>query len=97
VIREKLSQLPEDAVITSNEFLTVPIAGCRALYDYGFTTEEQLLHSEYVVVAMDGFCSWYGQEDTQRELWKQLVSKLEANGFVVVDEYGDWLRIYRKS
>ena len=99
VIREKLGQIPKDATVTSSKYLTTPMYDYPVLYDWQYCSEAHVLDSEYVAVGMTAFCNWgtVPEDETDKAGREALLVFLEDHGYVCVDEYGDWLRIYRKG
>ena len=96
IIREKLSQVPKDTVVTSSQSLTVPMYDYPVIYDWEYSTDEHLLQSEYVVVQMGSLFRPLTIKRALADNWKGLIKKLEANGYTLVDEYESCLRIYRR-
>ena len=97
-IEERLDAIPRDVPVTASRFLTVPLRDVPELYDWQYSSEEHILSSEYVILQMKAFDAWYTPRalapvETGRAA---LIQKLEEAGFLLADEYGDWLRIYRK-
>ena len=97
VIREKLDRLPRDRVITASKYLTTPLYNCPEVYDWQFCSEAHVLESAYVAVGMGAFAEWGQAPEGPEEIAGRdaLLDLLEAHGYVLTDEYGDWLRIYR--
>lgn len=98
-IRNALSRIPKTAAVTSSKYLTTPMYDYPVLYDWQYCSPAHVLDSEYAAVGMTAFCSWgtVPEDEVDRAAREQFVAFLEEQGYVCVDEYGDWLRIYRRG
>jgi len=95
-IREVLNTIPEDAAVTASTFYTTELSDRRCLYDIHYAKRENLLSSQYVVLAVDGDYERYdgGKEGSGFE---NLTNFLQLNGYTAAVELPEILVIYQKK
>lgn len=95
-IREVLNTIPEDATVTASTFYTTELSDRRCLYDIHYAKRENLLSSQYVVLAVDGDYERYdgGKEGSGFE---NLTNFLQLNGYTAAVELPEILVIYQKK
>ena len=93
-----LATIPEDASVTATTFYTTPLSRREELYDLGYTSKEQLLQTEYIVVdpGLEGEFSRYtkpGQENG----FSNLAALLLRDGYREYARVGHVLIIFARD
>ncbi len=86
--RALLDRIPSDAAVTAHKIFTVPLSDLPVLYDLYHADKEHILGSDYVVIP------WNENGENNPE---NLDTLLTENGFRVLAELPDNLRLYEKQ
>ncbi len=97
-VRQVLSTIPEDAIITASTFYTVELSQREMIYDLGYASRNQLLGSEYVVMdpRRTHLRDKYATPGKDNGLQNLLVL-LQRNGYERVAIVEECLYVYRKT
>lgn len=97
-IRHVLDTIPEEAPVTATTFYTTYLSQRKILYDVRYSSQEHLLETEYVVLALPPSSDYknYEDEDTDNG-FENLVKLLEENGYREWKAIEDVLVIYHKE
>ena len=97
-IRHVLDTIPEEAPVTATTFYTTYLSRRKILYDVRYSSQEHLLETEYVVLALPPSSDYknYEDEDTDNG-FENLVKLLEENGYREWKAIEDVLVIYHKE
>lgn len=95
-IRQVLAQIPADATVAATTFYTTELSQREILYDVKYTSEENLLSSEYVALAIHSETNYYKYETNGKSGYENLTQLLENNGYTVFAQLDNTLVIYKK-
>lgn len=95
-IHQMLEQIPDDASVAATTFYTTQLSQREILYDVKYTSTENLLSAEYVVLAKHSDTNYLKYEADGISGYDNLVQFLKANNYAVFTELDDTLVIYRK-
>ena len=94
-IQQVLDQIPQDASVSATCYYTTYLSRREILYDVEYATRAHILESEYVVLADHGDLHTYSPDGIADRM--QLLSMLEANGYVPWNGVEDVLTIFHRS
>ncbi len=96
-IRQALTTVPEEATVTATTFYTTELSQRRYLYDIAYTSPEQVLESEYVVLdpRYEHVCKKYRSPGKTNGL-ENLIAILKREGYEEVISIEGTLWIFKK-
>lgn len=96
-IKQALTTVPEDATVTATTFYTTELSQRRYLYDIAYTSVEQVLESEYVVLdpRYEHVFKKYRSPGKTNGL-ENLIAILKKEGYEEVISIEGTLRIFKK-
>lgn len=95
--RQMLQLIPDDANVSATTFYTTELSNRKVLYDVKYTSEEHLLSSDYVALAVNSATNYIRYETETNSGFENVCMLLEENGFEVFAQLEDTLVIYRKD
>ena len=97
-IRDVLNAIPDDASVTATGFLTTHLSQRKILYDVRYCSQEHLLETEYVVLAVSEDYSYQEYAtDGKNNGYENLTELLKDNGYSVYESFKDVLVIWHKG
>ena len=91
-LRETLDIIPADATVTATTFYTTYLSQRDVLYDVRYSSQEHMLSTEYIVLAVSEDRSY-----TKYNGYDSLVHILETNGYEKIAAFRDSAVIYHKT
>ncbi len=97
-IRDVLDTIPDDASVTATGFLTTHLSQRKILYDVRYCSQEHLLETEYVVLAVSEDYSYQEYAtDGKNNGYENLIELLKENGYSEYESFKDVLVIWHKG
>lgn len=97
-IRDVLDTVPDDASVTATTYYTTYLSQREILYDVRYCSQEHLLETEYVVLAVSEDYSYEKYAtDGKNNGYENLTELLKDNGYSVYESFKDVLVIWHKG
>lgn len=96
-IRDVLDTVPDDASVTATTYYTTHLSQREILYDVRYCSQEHLLETEYVVLAVSEDYSYQEYAtDGKNNGYENLTELLKKNGYSVCESIEDVLVVWHK-
>ncbi len=92
-----LDDVPQDATVAASTHYTVPLSQREAIYDVRYTTWENLLRCEYIVLSVTNESSYKNYADSTGTGFENLTDLLLDSGYVLHSQVDGTVQIYTKS
>ena len=97
-IRDVLDTVPDGASVTATTYYTTHLSQREILYDVRYCSQEHLLETEYVVLAISEDYSYQEYAtDGKNNGYENLTELLKDNGYSVCESIEDVLVVWRKG
>ena len=97
-IRDVLDTVPDDASVTATTYYTTHLSQREILYDVRYCSQEHMLETEYVVLAVSEDYSYQEYAtDGKNNGYENLTELLKDNGYSVYESIEDVLVIWHKG
>lgn len=94
---EMLERIPKEASVAATAFYTVALSNRDILYDVQYSSLEHLLSTEYMVLDVTDRGSYAEYGTGYHDGYEKFLFLLEENGYRMVAELEERVRIYRKE